>query len=235
MFTVEELQRLVPKKNRQHITQGVVDTLNDLNNDEDGSFAEAYKENFVTFSSVMQGGDYRIKDYMSAVKYVSYKLMEYSNIDAYMHTFPDRYSRLLEKYSDFGTEDQIREQKISAHVSMYNKNKLVNKVREQAIIPSAVLNVGMYQDALNRQAWLMMNANSEMVQTTAANSILNQLKPAETTKVELDIGLKENDVIGELRKVTQELAQENRRSILSGVMSSKEVIEGTIIEVEQGE
>jgi len=229
MFTIEELKSQLPKAKRRNVTQGLVDTINNLNDDEDGIFADAYKENFLSFISVMKSGEYKLTDYMNAVKYASFKLMGYINIDAYQATFPDRYRRFMHKYQDFGTEKEIRDKKLSSHVSMYNQNQLVNKVVEQAMIPPAILNTAMFQEALNRQAYLMLHATSELVQTQAANSILVQLKPAETAKIELDIGLKENDAITELRKATQELAQQNLLAIGAGAITPKEAIEAIIV------
>ncbi len=229
MFTVEELKAQLPKAKRRNVTQSLVDTINSINDDEDNIFVDAYKQNFLSFISVMRSGEYKITDYMNAVKYSSFKLMEYSNIDAYQATFPDRYRRLLLKYQDFGTEAEIRDKKVSPHVAGYNQNKLVNQVMEQAMIAPALLNHGLFQEALARQAWLMMNAGSELVQTQAANSILVQLKPAEVKKIELDIGLKENDAIGELRRATQELAVQNRLAINAGTITPKEAIEQAIL------
>ena len=50
---------------------------------------------------------------------------------------------------------------ISSFVTSYNKNKLVNLILEQSMIPSWVLNQDMYQKALNVQCELMLTANSE--------------------------------------------------------------------------
>ena len=54
--------------------------------------------------------------------------------------------KFLNQYADYGTVAQIRNTKISAHVSMYNSNPLVNKVYDQSIIPVSVLHV----DTLNK-------------------------------------------------------------------------------------
>ena len=64
-------------------------------------------------------------------------------------------------------------------MTSYNKNKLVNLILEQSMIPSWVLNQDMYQKALNVQCELMLTANSEKV-SDAANSILTHLKPPQS-------------------------------------------------------
>ena len=235
MITLDSLKRHLPKNSRRVVTQSTVDTINALTEGDGEVFAEVFKENFISYTKVLTMGEYRINDYMNAVRYVSYLLMQHSNIDAYMKTFPDRYDGLLLQYQDFGDEAWIRDNKIASYASMYNQNKLVNQVREQSIIPSKILNAPMFQQALNVQAHIMLNSRSDMVRMQAANSILIHLKPDETVKIELDIGLKENDAISELRKVTQELAATQRLAIQSGSASTKEIAESVIIEAEVDE
>lgn len=232
MLTVDILKEQLPKSKRRNVTESIVETINNITNNDDDVFTVGYRENFLSYISVMRDGQYKISDYMNAVKYVSYKLMEYENIDAYKYTFPDRYNRLLETYSDYGTIEQIRNKRIASHVSMYNKNPLVNKILDQSVIPVSLLNADMFQKALNVNLDLALHARSELVRTTAANSLLTHLKPKEVVKMELDIGLKENDAIAELRKATQELAAMQKLSIQAGVSSPKEIAESIVIEAD---
>jgi hypothetical protein len=90
----------------------------------------------------------------------------------------------------------------------------------------------LYQKALNVQAELMLSANSEMVRTTAANSLLQQLKPPETQKVELDVKTTESSAVRELREATLALAAQQRQMIQSGQMNAQEVAHSRIIEGE---
>lgn len=232
MITKEKLETIVPKETRRYITDSFVEKLNTIVEGEDENFTEAFRENFIGYTSVLKGGDYKLSDYMNAVKYVSYKLMEMQNIDAYRLTFPERYEALLEKYQDFGSEEDIRSEKISPYVSAYNKNKLVNQIMEQTLVPNHILNAPLYQKALNEQARLMMHANSEMVRTKAADSLLTHLRPPEVAKYEINMGIKENDAISELRRVTQEMVAMQRLGIQSGAVTSKQIAESTIIQAE---
>ena len=109
-----------------------------------------------------------------------------------------------------GDEEWIRSNKIAPYATIYSKGKLVNELLAQAAVPVSILNADLFQEALNVEAHLMKNARSETVKQLAAKTILEILKPEEIQKVELDIGLKENDVIKDLREVTMRLAEEQQ-------------------------
>lgn len=228
LLTVEKIKSLLPKNDRRVITSQMVDTINAFSEDDNDAFGSAYRENFVSYLSILKDGDYKIEDYRLAVKYISYKLMDFPNIDAYQLTFPDRYDALMKKHKDYGTEEEIRADKISSYVSMYNKNKLVNKILDQTLVPNYIINAPLYQQALNVQAHLMMNSKSDMVKTTAANSLLTHLKPPEALKMELSIGMKESDAIADLRQVTQELAKQQLLGIQSGASTAKDAAQSHI-------
>jgi hypothetical protein len=78
----------------------------------------------------------------------------------------------------------------------------------------------------------MVHANSEKVRSDAANSLLTHLKRPEVTKIELDVGLKEDKTITDLRQATMALAASQRAMIKSGMMNAKEVAHSQIIEGE---
>ena len=222
-MTLEQIKAVLPKNSRKIVTQETVDILNNLTGADGEDFASTYRDNFLSYSKVLTSGEFKTDDYIYAVKYVSYKLMDHSNIDAYMMTFPERYARVMAKYAHTGTPEQIRDSKMSMYVSAYNKNMLVNRILEQTLIPTHVLNAPLYQQALNVQVGLMLTARSEMVRSTAANAVLIATKPPETSKIELDINVKESSAIADLREVTQKLAAQHQLSIRSGATTTKEI------------
>jgi len=232
-MTVDQLKAGVPKDSRRFVTQRVVDILNQLDADEGPEFAEVYKKRFISHSKILQSGNYNMEDYLNAIRFVSYQLLQHNDIDSYQLAFPDRYQRLLDQYVDLGPESVIRSKKISSFVSEYKKNDLVANITEQALIAPRILNAPMYQEALNVQADLMMNARSETVRSNAADSILTHLKPPEKQEIELNIGLKENDAVAQLRKITQDLSEQQRIAIQSGASTSKDIAESRIIDVEE--
>ncbi len=221
MLTLQEVESALPSHLKINVTQDMVDELNNLSNDPEA--ARNMRENFISYTNVMREGRFKLEDYVSAVAYVSYKLMGYTNKESYQRTFPDRYTILVAK----GTSDKD----ISAYVAAYNKNKLVNLILEQSLIPTWVLNQDMYQEALNQQFYLMKNANSEKVQTDAANSILTHLKKPENKKVELEIGVKNHSGLEEMKKAMVEMA-ELQQQMIEGGASTKSIAHARIIDAE---
>ena len=107
----------------------------------------------------------------------------------------------------------------------------MNLILEQSLIPSWVLNQDLYQKAINVQAELMMTANSEKVRSDAANSLLNHLRPPEVQKVELDIGVKPNNMLEDLKNSLFDLAAQQQKVIEAGVVELKDVREQRLKQV----
>lgn len=217
--TLEYLKKVSPANIRKVLNQNHVDRINEVL--ESSEIREELRENLVGYMGVLRGSAFRLQDYINAVMYVSYKLMGDSNIAAWSKVFPERLNRLV--------KEGATEKTISGFVAMFNRNKLVNLVMEQSLIPSYILNQDLYQKALNVQAELMMTARSEKVRCDAANSLLNQLKQPETQKVEVDMTVKEDDSINMLRQTTLELVEQQRKLIQAGAMRPREIAESKVI------
>ena len=226
VLTLETFRTSLPDKVKKTINQELMDSINKTLSDPD--MFETYRENLLSYASVMADGRFKMESYVSAVKYVSHKLMGASNIAAYIKTFPD-------KYQDFINRG-IETKDIASYVTAYNKSKLVNLIMEQTLIPSYVLNQDLYQKALNVQAELMLTAKSEKVRSDAANSLLTQLKMPEVNKVQLDVNVKEDGSIAALRESTLELVRQQKLMVQAGAMNAQEVAHSKlVIDVESRE
>ncbi len=226
VLTLETFRTALPDKVKKTINQELMDSINKTLSDPD--MFETYRENLLSYASVMADGRFKMDSYVSAVKYVSHKLMGASNIAAYIKTFPD-------KYQDFINRG-IETKDIASYVTAYNKSKLVNLIMEQTLIPSYVLNQDLYQKALNVQAELMLTAKSEKVRSDAANSLLTQLKMPEVNKVQLDVNVKEDGSIAALRESTLELVRQQKLMVQAGAMNAQEVAHSKlVIDVESRE
>ena len=218
-ITTEVLKHSLPDKFKNSVNDELLNNINNTLSDPD--LYETYRDNFLSYMSVLNDGRYKITDYLNAVKYCTQRLMGKSQIDSYIVTFPDRYNTMIQNGKS--SKD------ISSIVTVYNKSKLVNAIMEQSLIPSYILNQDLYQKAINVQAELMNTASSEKVRSDAANSLLTHLKPPETKKVELDIGLKHGNEVEQLRNVIAELAGKQRKFIEAGVVTAKETAEQRLI------
>lgn len=211
-LTVQQFKEIMPSNHKGNISQHLMDKINATL--ADPNMGESIRENLVSYTHVMRDGKFKMEQYIDAVRYISHKLMGASNFEAFIKTFPDRYQTFLN--NGVSTKD------IHSYVSAYNKNKLVNLIYEQTLIPTYVLNADVFQKAINVQADLMLNAKSEKVRCDAANSLLNHLKRPEAHKVELNLGVN-GGAIEELREITAQLAAKQQQLIQDGVYSAKEM------------
>lgn len=221
-LTVDQFKAALPDKVKKSINQELVDQINTTLSDPD--MYEAYRDNLLSYTKVMADGRFKVQEYVNAVKYVSHKLMGATNIEAYSKTFPEK----IQRFAATG----VTAKDIASYVTAYNKSKLVNLIFEQTLIPSYVLNQDLYQRALNVQADLMVNAKSEKVRSDAANSLLTQLKMPETQKVELDVKVREDSSISQLRQATMELARAQRLALESGASSAQEIAHSRVVPAE---
>jgi len=216
------LKSIVPKKYVKFISDELVDELNKLTNDEE--YGEQFREEFLTHVNVLdQNSNWSLTKYKNAIKFFALTQQEYSLVDAYCIVFPER---LKARYAR--GESKLN---MGGEASRFNSSELVNKIRQQALVPLHLVNQGLLQKAINKQAELMMHAKSEMVQQKASETLIRELRPPETSKIELDIGVKPMDSIADLRKATEELVNAQHASITSGV-KVKEIAESRIIDAE---
>lgn len=223
-LTLGEVQACLPANMKSAASQELVDDLNAIATDP--LVAAQIRENFVSYAGVMRDGKFKTEDYLSAIQYVSFKLMGDSNKDAWARAFPQRFALLKARGAS--------EKEISAHVAAYSKGKLVNAILEQSMVPTWVLNADLFQKALNVQADLMQNANSEKVRSDAANSILTHLKRPEAVKGQIDLNIKDSSGMNELKQVLGEMAVRQREMLEQGApirqITDARIIEGEVVE-----
>ena len=220
-ITKELVARALPGNLKSAATDQLADMINQIS--ADPLIAEQIRENFLSYASVLKEGKFKVEDYLNAVAYCSYKLMGDSNQDAYFKTFPQRYANLVAA----GRTPK----EISAYVSAYAKGQLVNKIMEQTLVPSWVLNQHMYQAALNTQFKIMTDEDvSPKVRSDAADSLLTHLaKPKEAGPL-INIDMGETSGMNELKDALSRMAQQQQTLINAGV-STKEIAAQDIVDV----
>lgn len=205
-LTVDTLAKAMPSNLRPLVTQELADKINAIAKDQE--FASYFRENFLSYTKVLQDGKFKVEDYLNAVKYVSYKMLRHTNEEAYVKTFPERYQRLL--------ANGASRKDISAYVSAYSKNKLVNLLFEQTQVPFHILNMDLRQEALMVQVDLMKTAASEKVRSDAANSVLSHLAPPKEAAPAVNFDMRESAGLKELTNALTKLAGAQITAIQNG-------------------
>jgi hypothetical protein len=218
-ITIEEFKEAMPAHVRKNINPELIDIINTAVTDPEQ--LAVFRENVIGLTSVMKEGKFKLTDYLSAVKFVSHRLLGDNQNQAWAKTFPVRYNDMIARGIDRSD--------IGAVTSRYGSSKLVVLLMGQTMMPTHILNAPLYQKAINVQADLMMNAKSEKVRSDAAANLLMTLKPPEVQKVELNIGMKEDSTIQELRETTMALARQQRQMIEAGVVSVKAIAQSKLI------
>lgn len=226
MLSREMVEKALPTNLKSAATQALTDQINNLV--ADPIIAETIRENFVSYTRVLQEGKFKTEDYLHAVAYVAFKHMGYSNQEAYFRTFPQRHAALVAK----GTSSKD----ISAYVSAYHKGKLVNLIMEQSLVPMWIVNQDAYQKAINTQLDIMDNSQSDMARTAAANSILTHLAKPKEAAVTLNLSTGETSGMAEMREMLLSLARRQQEAIGAGVspreIAGQKLIDTSVIDVE---
>jgi len=95
-------------------------------------------------------------------------------------------------------------------------------ILDQAYVPIWLVNQDNYQKAINVQVDLMKNAQSELVRTQAANSILTHLAKPKDAMPQVAIQINQNTGMNELMDALAELAEKQVNMIDQGV-TAKEI------------
>ena len=95
MFSLDELDAALPAQLKGKMTPEIAQNLNAVITD--AQVAQHFRDNFISYTNVLQTGKFKLEDYMSAVLYVGFKLMGYTDKECYQRTFPARYAELVAK------------------------------------------------------------------------------------------------------------------------------------------
>jgi len=221
-ITLEQFRDVLPKNTRSSLTQEIIDDIN--SNITDPILGKVYRDNLLSYTSVMNEGRFKTTDYINAVRYVSNRMMSDSNVSAYLKTFPDKHQWFI--------EENTSAKDISSYVAMFVKGKLVQAIMAQTLTPFHIVNQEYHQKALNVLVDLMFTAKSEKVRSDSAHAVMNHLKPPEDHKIEINVGLKEDSKLQEIKQYMLELAAIQHRNIELGITSAKEVAHSTLSIIE---
>jgi len=205
-MNLEELKELMPAKKKKFMNQELVDMINDA--EVRGDFDGEFEKKVVSYSSILTQGRYKTSDYIAAVEFCTYYLSGDEQSEAYVKTFPDKVKkRVLEGRSAYAT----------GAPSMYYSGQLV-----QAIMAQAQMNVRMrHYNKIDFAVETLFDlctskTSTDRIRMESADKLLTQLKEPETSKVELEIGIKKDESGQALEKKMLEMATLQRSMFENG-------------------
>ena len=230
-ITKEKLQELFRSNNRKiNITDEALDLINQAVND---PVFDGFKlmETMVTYQNVLEGSNAPLVDYINAIKFTSFlEANEGNYTDAYIKTF---WSRDFIQDRVYASTDSDEYKQITSAANRYRKSKLVTKIITQSEIPFYILFQGYRYKALNRLVYEMEHAHLPKDRINAADKVLQHTAPPEEMKLQLDLGVKdnENNIVAQYEKAMQRLATEQRLAIKNSA-NADEVVNVKLVEAE---
>jgi hypothetical protein len=145
-----------------------------------------------------------------------------TNIAAYTKTFPDKYQSFLDR--------GVASKDIASYITAYNKSKLCMLIYEQSLTPLGIINADKAQQAINTLSDIMLDGSViPRDRVAAATALLVNLKRPEAQKIELDIAVKEDSSIIDLRANVKKLVDMQRNMINTGTMTAKQIAHSDLI------
>jgi len=217
-LTYKEFRRALPSNKRSLVNEEVFKTIKKIIDDPEIDISDE----LISYAGVLQEGRFKVTDYAKACKYVAFKNMGMSNIDAYDRTFPGKITKWLEAGK---TIDRIHQ-----YIHRYNNSKLVVEITKRIIIPTNILNQDKVQKAINVLSDLMLNAKSEMVRMKSAETLIRELKVDEDNKLELDITIKKDESLEQLEQTLVKFAEVQYNAIKENKSTPKQIAEMNILD-----
>lgn len=216
--TVDKLKQLFPKK-KATITQETADIINRAQRDPEFD-GYSMLNNLVSLQSVMMKNSASMQEYVDAIKFCAY-LETYDNqTEAYKKAFAHR-DFVQDRMNAATGSDEYRH--LTSAAARYKRNPLVVDILTQANVPLYLMFQGTTYEAVAVLADRMHHARLDKDKISAAKAILEHVKPPENIKIELDVGVKENDAIQQLNDQLAGLAASQKTHLESGSADLKKL------------
>ena len=216
--TLFDLQCAMPSK-KNTVTQEIADIINKVQQEPEFQ-GETLLQTMVTYQNVLQTAKVGIKEYISAIRFCAYLIgMDDNYTEAYKRTFYER--KFVQDRMQLATDDP-RYGELTSAASRYRRSKLVVDILTLSQIPMEIMFAGMRYKAVGVLANVMMTAKYDRDKIAAASQLLLATK-SDNIKVDLDINVKENTAVTDLRAQLAQMAATQVAYLESGTATLKEL------------
>lgn len=218
LVTKEELQAAMPAR-KNTITDELVDIINQTQNEPEFQ-GETLLQTMVTYQNVLKGVKASMKSYVNAIRFCAYLVsMDDNYTEAYKRVFWD--TDFVKNRVNLSTSDPKYGELTSA-ASRYRRSKLVVDILTLSQVPLDMLFAGHRYKAMGVLAELMVTAKLDRDKIQAARTVLEMTK-SDTVKIDLDIGVKEDSAVLNLKTQLAELAAQQTALLGAGATDLKQL------------
>lgn len=209
----EKLKSLLPKGSNHKVTDEIISLIKRME-DDTGILQEYMEESVLSNFPVLSTIKVDLDDYVNAIKYCNLQ-QNMTNEKAWKIVFPERFKRL---------QDKGKEHSVSAHVSMYNKTEIVNKLKANMMVSAHIQYAPYFHASIKKQFELMNGASADggpvsaHVQHLAAKELAELTKMPEDNTIELRIGQTEDakESQDDMIKQMSDIAKQQRELLKQG-------------------
>lgn len=199
----------INKKRKINITTQALEIINEsLLDDEFNGYR--FIDTAITYQDALLNERVSLEDYVNAIRFCSFlESYEGNATKAYIKTF--RHREFVKSRVKSGDLSQIQ-----ASASRYRKNPLVVNILTQAEVPLYLMFQGYRYQAINKLVQEMNEAKLSKDRINAADRLLVHLKPPENLKLEVNVGIKKDNIVNEYESMLENMVKEQRKLLLSG-------------------
>ena len=211
-LTKEDVIKRFPQK-KATLTDETVELINEANNNPDFN-GDEFIEQMMTYQNVMTKNRGSISEYINALKFCAY-------LESSGDNYTEAYKRARAN-DQFVIEranlpkDSTGYRELTNAASRYRKTPMVKDILTQADLPLYLMFQGGRYQAAAVLLDEMSNAMYSKDRISAADKFLTHVKPPENMKVELDIGIKQDNIIDRYESMISDLVAHQRQEIADG-------------------
>ena len=160
------------------------------------------------------GENVTLAEYVNAIKFCGLlEMYEGNATQAYIECFRDR--DFVKERRDCDTKSIEYKTLVSA-ANRYRKNTVVVNILQQAEIPLYLMFQGYRYKAVSVLVREMEEARLSKDRIAAADRLLTHLKPPENVKIELDVGIKPDNIVNQYEAMLKGMVEKQKELLVAG-------------------
>lgn len=216
-ITVEKLKEIFPKR-KSTITNELVEYINEASNNPFFN-GEEFINTLLTYRDVMEKQSTPLKTYITAIKFCAYLESEEYNITEAFKKSHSHVEFVRERWDSPTNSKEYKE--LTSAASRFRQRPLVKQILTQSQIGLHLMFQGEVYKAVGVLSEIMVHGRSEMARVAAAKELIANCKQPETTKIELDIGVRNNDPMESLNAQLAQFALKSLEGLKEGQIDLK--------------